>query len=585
MNPRALVLPLFAAFGAVLSAQQPARPTVREITVFKDGNSLVRTEGDLPVGPDGNVVYDAVPQALLGTFFPYVAEGGPRLRGAAAVRTTVAPVRTALDVRGLIEANVGAEVFVRLNGYAESRTPATIVGVLERDVDEQRRNAPPGAEAPAAERGSTVLLRTVDGVVPVSFERLQDLVFRSPPKTTLAVPERRDALEWRLDWADAPRTPTAKVGFSCLQKGLRWMPSYRIELDGTGGALVVLNATLANDLADLEDVAVHFVVGAPRLDFGGELDPIALDRTVQQLAAANPQWASNALQNPVGAFSNMSQVVMPGSFQPVEPSTVDAGSLDLDAARAEDLYVFSARGVSLPRGGRLALRVAEWRIKADEIHRLALPATPPAEAMRNADQNLRTELARLAALPKVVRYLRLANPGPHPMTTAPAAVFKEGRLLGQSALTYTGVGATTEMPLSVAVDVRTRRDDRVVPALPGADPLSFTFGGRIHPRVDVAGAVTLTNYGPKAIELEVSREIVGVFEAVEAGEAVRLDAVDAVEAVASSGYDWRYPWWWSRLGYPAPLTEANGVSRATWKLRLEPGKSATLSARWRYFAP
>lgn len=583
MNPRASVFLLFAACGAVLTAQQPVRPTVREVTVFKDGNSLVRTEGELPVGPDGNVVYDAVPQALLGTFFPYAVDGGPRLSGAAAVRTTVAPVRTALDLRGLIEANVGADVFVRLSG--EARTPATILGVLERTVDEQRRNAPPGAEAPSAERGSTVLLRTADGVVPVAFDQLRDVAFRSPPKTTLAVPERRDALEWRLDWGAAPRSPTARVGFSCLQKGLRWLPSYRIELDGRGGALVVLHATLVNDLADLEDVAVNFVVGAPRLDFGGELDPIALDRTVQQLATANPQWASNALQNPVGAFSNMSQVVLPGGYQPVDPSTVDAATGDLDAARAEDLYVFSARGVTLPRGGRLALRVAEWRVKADEIHRLKLPATPPAEAVRNADQNVRAELAKLAALPKVVRHLRLANPGPHPMTTAPAAVFKEGRLLGQSALTYTAVGATTEMPLSVAVDVRTRRDDRVVATTPEAEPKSFLFEGLHFPRVDVAGALTLTNYGPKPIELEVSREIVGVFEAVEAGEAVRLDAGDAAEAVGSYAYDWRHPWWWSRLGYPVPLTEANGVSRATWKLRLEPGKSATLSARWRYFAP
>ena len=52
-----------------------------------------------------------------------------------------------------------------------------------------------------------------------------------------------------------------RVGMTYVQKGLRWIPSYRVDVDGQGKARVKLQATLVNDLVDLNDVTVRLVVG------------------------------------------------------------------------------------------------------------------------------------------------------------------------------------------------------------------------------------------------------------------------------------------------------------------------------------
>ncbi len=558
--------------AAGLFAQGPGPLPLREITVFKDGNSFVRAEAELPVGEDGVVTHAAVPKALLGTFWPYVPAGGPRLLAATSGRTAVRVKKTALDLRELILANIGAEVIVYLP--PESRVSATIAGVLSRTAEERRRSSPEDA-APILlpETSTLVLLRTVDGVRPYPIERLSDLTFRSPPKTEFESDEVRESISWRLD-PSAAASKSARVGYACLVKGFRWTPSYRVELDGQGGATVTLSATLANESADLFEATVNFVVGAPRLDFAGEMDPIALEASV---SAAFEQSLGLNFNNPSRDFSNRAQVVLPGAFEPVMPSG-EAGS-GLAAARAEDLYVFTAEKITLPRGGRLAVKVAEWRLRATEIHRLAIPAAPPASLVSSPDASAREELARLAALPKVLRYLRFVNDGAHPLTTAPASIFKEGRLLGQGLVTYTAIGGTSETALSVAVDVRVRRDDRIVETNVPAESRTVNRENVIFRRSDVEGGITVTNLSPKPIELEVVREVYGAFDAAEDGTFLRLNWFDVEDPSRSDNA------WWRRYGWGYYWRDVNGMGRAVWNRKIPAGGTAVFTAKWHGFLP
>src|SRR5687768_13586913 len=107
-----LCLTAVAAQGQAPPVEALARMPVREVTVFKDGHAFVLHEGELPTDPSGNVVMDYLPTPVIGTFWPYSAEKDVKLAGVVAGRRQLQVARTALNLRDLLEANVGAQVSV-----------------------------------------------------------------------------------------------------------------------------------------------------------------------------------------------------------------------------------------------------------------------------------------------------------------------------------------------------------------------------------------------------------------------------------------------------------------------------------------
>src|SRR6476469_6472753 len=89
-----------------------ARMPVKEVTVFKDGHAFLLHSGKMPTDDKGNVVLDALPQPVLGTFWPYSADKNVKLTAVTASVRKVKLERTALQLRELIEANIGAQISV-----------------------------------------------------------------------------------------------------------------------------------------------------------------------------------------------------------------------------------------------------------------------------------------------------------------------------------------------------------------------------------------------------------------------------------------------------------------------------------------
>ena len=85
---------------------------IKEVTIFKDGHTFVLHEGLMPVDAQGNVVMDYLPAPVLGTFWPYSNQKDATLRSVTAGKKKVSTQKTALTIRELVEANIGAEVIV-----------------------------------------------------------------------------------------------------------------------------------------------------------------------------------------------------------------------------------------------------------------------------------------------------------------------------------------------------------------------------------------------------------------------------------------------------------------------------------------
>lgn len=574
----ALFFLALATCAAPAGAQETAlsKMPVREVTVFKDGHAFVLHEGALPVSSDGSVALDGLPAPVLGTFWPYSAEKGASLRAVVAGQKRVATHRSPLHLGEFIEANTGAEVIVTEKAVASDkeglRYAATLLGFPQRSAAEVEAASPPGSGLKLAEKGSVVLLKTADGLKILPADRILDITLKGEPAKSLDSEELRDGLTLRLDWGGRSPGSEARVGLAYLQKGLRWIPSYRVELDGKGAAEVKLQATLVNDLADLEDVTVNLVIGVPSFAFKGELDPMAIQRDAAQLSTymqPNSQ-TYNAFSN--AAVMTQAVSLSPGVYGRSDESNTERGPEVSSGEKAEDLFFFTVKKISLRKGERMVLPVAEFAFKVKDAFILEIPALPPVEMTQQRTLSGReAEVAKMLASPKVMHKLRWTNTAREPLTTAPALIFSGGRLLAQGLMTYAASGAEEELEVTAAVDVTVKKSDSEVRRIPN----TLTWNGDSYLKVELRGSIVLTNHRSEPVGIEVTRKVFGnVDTASEGGAITKLNRLEE----GAEGL----PYWWSWYSWPYWWNRFNGMGSITWKMTLEPGKKANMEYTWNY---
>ena len=591
------VLAVTASWGhaepaAPLSAL--ARMPVKEITVFKDGHAFVLHQGRMPTDGAGNVLLDYLPTPVLGTFWPYSADKNVSLTAVTASQRRVRVERTALTLPELLEANPGADVMLTDGlsapgfgppGAAAPGYPAQIVGVPERSAEESAATGPPSSEEKLPQQGNVILLKTSNGVSVLPLDRFQSITFKGAYKPTLADEEFRSLLTLRLDWHGHAPAKTADVGMLYLQKGIRWIPSYKITIDGDGNALVKLQATLINEMTDLSDVTANLVVGVPTFAFQSQADPIGLQQTLAQLSpyfsadAATANGFSNAVMGQAGGFSAYNRQSRAGENVNTVPGGLagigDTDTAVSDASKNEDFFIFTVKHVTLGRGQRMVLPVAEYPLKYKDVYTLDLPYAPPPEVRSNYNADQQSQLARLLASPKVMHKLRLINHSSYPLTTAPALILRNDRVLAQGLMTYAAVNATVDLDLTTAVDIQVKKTEKVMARVPNVEK----WLGNSYGRVDLAGRISLTNFGARPVDLEVTRQVLGtVGTADNGGVAEMLNTLENEDAVPAADY----PIWWGWYGLPPWWSHFNGTGRIRWTVPLAPQKPTELGYTWSY---
>ena len=570
--------------AAAIPAAEPAPPLktlgrmpIKEVTVFKDGHAFVAEQGSLPTDTNGNVLMDSLPTPVIGTFWPFAADKKAKLAGVVSGQRRFSVPHTALTIADLLDANTGGKAIIVEE--PTNRYTATIVGVPKKTSEELAADPPtlPAELLPKVDE--IVLLKTAEGLKPVPISRIREVTFKDRDQLTVTREESRNLLTLKLDWGKNRPAPTADVGLFYLQKGLRWIPSYKVTLDGKGTATIHLQATLINELADLEDTSVNLVVGVPTFAFKDTVDPIALQQTIAQLSQYF-QANANSFQNGQLAnnFAN-SISSQAGNFRGGEvradtglPEEI-SGSQNAESSKNEDLFVFNAGHITLKKGERMVVTLAEYSLPYKDIFTLELPFSPPSEVNRNFNDSNQRDLARMLSAPKVMHKVRFTNKSRYPLTTAPALILREGSVLAQGMMTYTAIDATSDLAITPAVDITARKSDLEVHRTPNALRLRNTEFSH----VDMTGKISLFNHRSQPAELEITRFILGNPEA--AGHDGNAEKINPFED-ADSGL--AYPSW-NNYSLPSWWAELNGIGRITWNLKLDAGKTIDLDYKWDYY--
>jgi hypothetical protein len=565
-----------------------AHMPVREVTIFKDGHALLVHEGLMPLTTGGDVVLEDLPKPVLGTFFPYSLEPQAKLNSVTAGRRKITNSQTALTLPELIAANAGAMVrideVIGVGANAKLASyDAKIIGIPTRSAEELAKAGQERADAALLlpQKSNLVKLKTETGISYVAIDRIQTLSFKSEPDAQLKDEYIRNTLTMALDWQKSGNTK-AKVGMMYLEKGIRWIPNYKVTIDGQGKAKVQLQATLVNDLTDLKDVNCNLVVGVPSFAFKGDIDPISLSETLAQVASYAGQ--DSRLRN---RFSNaiMSQSV--GYARDSDDAKNEAAPTSTESSKNEDLFVFNLKHLSLKKGERMVVPVQEYSVEYKDLYAFELAVAPPPEVQSqgshiNAGQ---TEEQRLADSNKVIHKIRLFNSSKQPFTTAPALIVvaepnaknnnrtSDGEVLAQGMMTYASPGSNADLTLTNAVDIKAKKDEKETSRTPDA----VTWQDYKYARVNLAGTITLTNYMNKPVTVEITRKVLGRLDNVSKGGIMTM--TNTIDEMRGSDL----PPWWGYFNWPGWWSYMNGIGKFTFCETIQPGKSINVEYGWHYF--
>ncbi|MEZ6185637.1 MAG: hypothetical protein R3F62_11585 [Planctomycetota bacterium] len=252
---------------AALTAAAAAEPgaltlDTERVVVFKDGHGLVVKTARGVVAPDGTLFTEEVPDsAVLGCFWASASDGttlGMRA-GWHARREELQATTPCLSVVELLRANVGktpdpdpdrgraleGRIVELLEAPASPGTPRGAARRVGGQPAGGRGPGEPGADR-APGRAGRVPQRARAGdhdrAPAGGHEQAQAPELRLRPRA------RGEAFELRL------------IYFS---EGLRWIPTYRVDLAEDDRARVSLQGEVLNELEDLEDVQPSSSSGCP----------------------------------------------------------------------------------------------------------------------------------------------------------------------------------------------------------------------------------------------------------------------------------------------------------------------------------
>ena len=535
------------------------------VSVFKNGYGFFRVEGTGTV-KNGKVEVSPVPAAALGTWWFYTRKSGATIEEALAAQREVTINRTPLSVDELISANIGRDAIIETEKgkYMGVILPNWAV-TANPPFSEQRFN-PDGSPAPSTPRpilsrdvelkdkdGSLISIRSADirsvAIVKGANE------FGEKKKEGYVTLFTRGAPDGQLD-----------LGYQFLQKGIRWIPSYRIELVDEKSAALVLQGEVVNDIQDLDGATLQLVVGVPNFVSGELLSPLAYVSEMPRLSVFFQPPSADGRRS--GYYSNymVSQragewaadsLYFAGATAASGPAAPDAAAFavapEITGKGVSDLFYYAKDNVTLGSGERASLNVLSAELGYTDVYkwRAVDKTLKNSGAYRNVYERLTNgefnypgnitpdvaaKLAELSRQDAAEHFVRLKNSSGKPFTSGPALLFSKGDVLAQDVLNYTPAGSTADVKITAAPDIKVAQKE---------EEISRERGVRIYSSRNydfVKGRVTLTVFNTKTetVHMVVTKTFNGTVTEAPVGGAVMQDTSELAGVNPHTSIEWEF---------------------------------------------
>ncbi|MCS6918426.1 MAG: hypothetical protein NZM28_01495, partial [Fimbriimonadales bacterium] len=462
---------------------------IRRIVIYKDGHCF--TERALTLeNATTRLFLSNLPNALSGTVWASLERGGAvkSLQARWIEQERSVPAQNTAE---LLMLNDGRRVEVELTLPASNAdAPKTRVyqGVLRVLKPELRyKDAYPTADAPseftpalseepeprpyyyrmpelrsdfvqdewsrAAEK-ATFAVEGEHGILFFKPDQLQRLQFLEPATRTRTVNLRRPVLELTLEGARRG----AELKLYAVERGVRWMPEYQLLLPKGDAreATLVLNATVLNELGDLQGVQAAVVVGAPQFMLESMPSPMNLRTTFRELS----RWFED------GGRDSLRIAGIPAAGFGGAPGENDArprpAEKSAPSTAPEPMTLLALPPLTAPKHAATRVEIARQQVPIERacvwIQDLNLteqqrwiPYTNPEIVSFRTIEDIAYRVAQIRRFREEVQeaYI-LRNTGNFAWTTGAALILKDGAPHGQDILFRTEPGEETYLTIGPA---------------------------------------------------------------------------------------------------------------------------------------
>ena len=289
------------------------------------------------------------------------------------------------------------------------------------------------------------------------------------------------------------------LGVAALERGIRWIPAYRVEVKGDPikEAKLELEAMLINDITDLKNTDIYFVVGVPSFLFQNEVSPLSLNTAFAGVSTGfrRDQNLTNSIMTQVSSRED-------SGYDDKEISPTSPDEEKVASSSAEQLYLYQATQINLKKGERMSQRLFSLTVPCSEVFEWTID-----DSTKPEDESSRVAQITQPLTNRVWYGLRLKNTTGMPWTTAPAISFREWKPLGQNLLSFTPTGGENILRVTPATEVigSHKLEEK------SREPKQIRYSGSSYDYdlVTVEGTIKVKNVKKQPIELVLTRNVTG----------------------------------------------------------------------------
>jgi len=555
--PSIILLLFFTSISLAGEASLPVLKTeAKAIAIFKNGLGFFIREGDTSL-KGGWAVTEYVPNSTLGSLWIGSLDEGATLEEVIGFREEIEEETEAISIDELLKANVGNKVIIIAPG--EKTITGKIKSVPEDRKLEQaavvrypgyghRSYVPPSTPLPP-KQASIVIIDTTDGEVALNKHISTPVKFPDGFNTKFLNKEKSKRIKFKV----ATRRKKAKLSLSYLQKGISWVPSYLVNIENPKKARITMRCTLVNDVEDLENVNVYFVVGFPNFIYADTLSPMALEESITQFIRSLREGSvRRGMSGPLANIMTQQSVsfAMEDSLARGIPRT-DYGYpaiKGLSGAAEEDLFLYHKKSINLNKGERAYYHIFSDEVEYKHIYEWEIPDTIKLDArgyQRSGQQ-------RKEEREQVWHSIKLTNSTDFPWTTAPAFVISDWKPLSQDMIKYTPKGTKNNLKLTVATDIKTDRHEYEIDR-----ERQIKLYHRNYDLVTVKGELYIKNCKTKDVTMELKKKLTG--------EVVKVSHNGKIEKIAEG------------------LKGVNQNSVISWEIPIKAGQEITVTYSYKVY--
>lgn len=289
-----------------------------------------------------------------------------------------------------------------------------------------------------------------------------------------------------------PQTEPAEIKLSYLQKGISWMPNYRITLLDSSHLVLDFDITVLNDLIEMDNSQLDLVIGVPAFEYSTVGDPLLTKyRVIDFLNKLGEKPKGNG--NPsIRRVDPRSQ-----SFRRYTVENYGNNSLPkFDGGAISDAYVYRVNGVTLGAKERLTRRLITTAFDYQSYYSVELASN---EVLTKSSSS-----RKVAEKDNYVwQTISFTNNSGLPLTTAPVFFVNQEEErdmpISQSSISYTPENTTGQIKMLVTPNIFVIDKDKEV----SREKIGYRT------LVKMSGSIEVTNLFSKTVPVKINREILG----------------------------------------------------------------------------